>query len=128
MTPYQIELVQQSFRKVAAISETAAELFYSRLFQLDPRLRSLFRSDMREQGKKLMDMLRLVVSNLGTIDRVAPVIAGLARRHESYESRTSITARSVRRSSTRWRRVSALSSRQTCAMHGWRPTRCCRAQ
>ena len=84
MTPYQIELVQTSFRKVAAISETAAELFYQRLFEIDPRLRSMFRSDMREQGKKLMDMLRLVVSNLATIERVVPIIGGLARRHEAY--------------------------------------------
>ena len=34
MTPEQITLVQNSFAKVPA--ETAAELFYSRLFELDP--------------------------------------------------------------------------------------------
>ena len=36
MTPQEIGLVQQSFSKVAPISEQAAALFYGRLFQIAP--------------------------------------------------------------------------------------------
>ncbi|MDP1674939.1 MAG: globin domain-containing protein, partial [Burkholderiales bacterium] len=50
MKQHQISLVQDSFSKVAPIAEAAAEMFYKRLFELDPKLRSLFRGDMKEQG------------------------------------------------------------------------------
>ena len=36
MTPTQVKLVQQSFAKVAPISEQAAVLFYDRLFEVAP--------------------------------------------------------------------------------------------
>jgi hypothetical protein len=36
MTPEQIDLVQSSFAKVAPIAETAAGLFYNRLFEIAP--------------------------------------------------------------------------------------------
>jgi hypothetical protein len=39
MTPQQVALIQESWRKVLPISDTAAELFYSRLFTLDPTLK-----------------------------------------------------------------------------------------
>ena len=34
----QKQLVQDSFAKIAPIAETAAELFYNKLFDLDPSL------------------------------------------------------------------------------------------
>ena len=52
MTPEQKRLVQESFALVAPIADKAGELFYARLFQLDPKLRFLFRVDIREQGRK----------------------------------------------------------------------------
>jgi len=54
MTPRDTELVQSSFAKVAPIADQAAEMFYARLFELDPSLKSLFQGDMAEQGKRLM--------------------------------------------------------------------------
>jgi len=53
MTPEQIAIVQTTFRSVAPISDTAAQLFYGKLFELDPTLKPLFRGDMHEQGRKL---------------------------------------------------------------------------
>jgi hemoglobin-like flavoprotein len=84
MNPTQVELVQSTFAKVLPIAETAAELFYNRLFELDPSLRSLFRGDMKEQGKKLMTSLHVIVSSLKHLDRIMPGIQGLAVRHVSY--------------------------------------------
>ena len=84
MTPIQIDLVQSSFAKVIPIADTAAELFYARLFELDPSLRSMFRSDMKSQGKKLMDSLKMVVGNLRNLDRIVPGVQAMAVRHVSY--------------------------------------------
>jgi hypothetical protein len=50
--------------QVMPIAETVAELFYGRLFELDPTLRSMFRGDMREQGRKLMQMLAVAVPHM----------------------------------------------------------------
>ena len=54
MNATQIELVQTTFAQVEPIAVVAADLFYTRLFELDPTLKPLFRGDMAEQGKKLM--------------------------------------------------------------------------
>src|SRR5262245_49790598 len=84
MTPQQVALIQESWRKVLPISDTAAELFYSRLFVLDPSLRSLFQGDMKLQGRKLMMMLNTVVYGLSDFDRLIPAVKHLGARHGGY--------------------------------------------
>jgi len=84
MTPEQKVLVQTSFALVRPIAGTAATLFYGRLFALDPSLRPMFRGDMEDQGRKLMDMLRVAVANLDRLDVVVPAVAHLGRRHVTY--------------------------------------------
>ena len=84
MTPEQIQLVQQSFAKVAPISEQAAVIFYDRLFEVAPSVRALFRDDMKEQRKKLMATLAVVVNGLTNLDAVLPAASALAKRHVGY--------------------------------------------
>lgn len=84
MTPEQITLVQESFKKVAPIEEAAAELFYTRLFELDPNLKSLFRRDMKIQGHELMAMLAAAVNGLNDLERILPVVRDLGVRHAGY--------------------------------------------
>lgn len=84
MTPEQIALVQTSFERVAPNAEAVAALFYDRLFVLDPEARRLFKGDMREQGRKLMAMLALVVRGLTRLDQLVPAVEGLGRRHATY--------------------------------------------
>lgn len=84
MESYQILLVQSSFAKVRPISEAAADLFYQRLFELDPSLRSLFKGDMNEQGRKLMHMLMMIVGGLTKLDQLIPAVQALGRRYAGY--------------------------------------------
>jgi hemoglobin-like flavoprotein len=84
MTPDQVTLVQQSFAKVAPISETAAVLFYDRLFEIAPSVVVLFPTDMKEQRKKLMATLAVVVNGLNNLDSVLPAASALAKRHITY--------------------------------------------
>src|SRR5260370_15349200 len=72
MTRNEKNLVLRSFAQVMPIAETAAELFYGRLFELDPTLRPMFRGDMREQGRKLMQMLAVAVDGLRPLDESLP--------------------------------------------------------
>jgi hemoglobin-like flavoprotein len=84
MTPDQVKLVQESFAKVAPISETAAVLFYDRLFEIAPKVKAMFPTDMTEQRRKLMATLAVVVGGLGNLESVLPAASALARRHVSY--------------------------------------------
>src|SRR5580658_7991529 len=84
MTPNQVKAIQESFAKVVPISEQAAALFYGRLFETAPALKPLFRGDMKEQGRKLMATLAVVVNGLGNIEQVLPAASALAKRHVGY--------------------------------------------
>lgn len=84
MTPKQIKLVQESFAKVAPISDTAAELFYGRLFEIAPQVKPMFSDDISAQGKKLMQALTVVVNGLSNIEQVIPIAQKLAQNHLSY--------------------------------------------
>ena len=56
--------IVDSWRLVAPIEDTAADLFYKRLFELKPEYRNLFPGDMARQKKKLISMLSFVVKSL----------------------------------------------------------------
>ncbi len=84
MTPDEVKLVQQSFSKVAPISDQASILFYDRLFEVAPQVRSMFPDDMTEQRKKLMMMLAAVVGGLGDLPSILPAASALAKRHVAY--------------------------------------------
>src|SRR3977135_3243705 len=84
MNPTQIALVQESFAKVAPISETAAVLFYDRLFEIAPQVKAMFPADMTEQRKKLMATLAVVVNGLSNLASILPAASALAKRHVSY--------------------------------------------
>jgi hemoglobin-like flavoprotein len=84
MTPHHISVVTSTWQKVIPIRETAAALFYGKLFEIDPSLRSLFKGDMQEQGRKLMSMLNTAVVSLSNLDRLLPLVQELGRRHSKY--------------------------------------------
>jgi hemoglobin-like flavoprotein len=84
MTPDQVTLVQESFSKVAPISEQAAAIFYDRLFEVAPGVRAMFPTDMTEQRKKLMATLAVVVKGLSDLPSVLPAASALAKRHVAY--------------------------------------------
>jgi len=77
-------LVQESFAAVVPIADDAAVLFYRRLFELDPSLERMFRGDMTEQRRKLMQMLTAAVKGLDRLDKLVPVVEDLGRRHAGY--------------------------------------------
>ena len=79
-----IQLVQSSWAKVVPIAPQAAEIFYGKLFALDPKLKKLFKNDMKTQGNKLMQMLGAAVGMLNNLDGLVPVLQDLAKRHVDY--------------------------------------------
>lgn len=84
MTPEQIKQVQDSFDLVTPMGDQAAALFYGRLFELAPEVRPMFRSDMPEQGKKLLAMIGVAVRGLSDLDSIVPAVQQLGVRHLDY--------------------------------------------
>ena len=76
--------VQSSWKVVAGIAPQAAALFYSNLFEADPKLKPLFKGNMEEQGKKLMQMIGAAVGKLTDLGSLVPILQSLAKRHVAY--------------------------------------------
>src|SRR3974377_1484322 len=93
MTSEQVKAIQDSFAKVAPISEQAAEIFYGRLFEIAPAVKPLFRGDMKEQGKKLMAMLTVVINGLSNLEAILPAASALAKRPVGYRVKANAYAR-----------------------------------
>jgi hemoglobin-like flavoprotein len=85
MSPEQKEIVKTTWAAVLPIADTAAGLFYDRLFAIDPSTRSMFANiDMVEQKKKLMQALAFVVNGLDRTEQLVPTIQNLGRNHVRY--------------------------------------------
>lgn len=84
MTPQQIELVKKTWVMVVPIADTAAELFYGRLFELEPSYRKMFKHDMAEQGKKLMKTINIAVEALDDVEPLIPTLKQMGADHAGY--------------------------------------------
>jgi len=84
LTNDEIQSVQSSWEKCVPIADKAAELFYGKLFELDPNLKPLFKGDMQEQGKKLMTMITVAVNGLNDLEKIVSAVKALGVRHVGY--------------------------------------------
>lgn len=84
LSAQQIQLIQRSFRKVEPIADQAAAIFYAKLFEYDPSLRGMFKTDLADQGKKLMSVLKVAVDSLNDLEKLVPVLQKMAKKHVSY--------------------------------------------
>lgn len=85
-------IIKDTWRLVVPIAETAADLFYKRLFELQPSYTQYFTGDMKEQKRKLLAMLGFIVKSLdwpesawrddvADEDDLFLVVLALGRRH-----------------------------------------------
>lgn len=84
LTERQKQIVINSFLKVEPISDAAANIFYTKLFEYDPSLKPLFKGDLKAQGKMLMSALKVATNSLHNLDRLVPVLEEMAIKHVQY--------------------------------------------
>ena len=84
VTETQKTLVQESFAAIAPIADDVAAIFYHRLFEIAPELKPMFKGDMPNQRRKLVQMLTAAVKGLDRLDQLVPVVQDLGRRHAGY--------------------------------------------
>jgi hemoglobin-like flavoprotein len=105
LTAAERALIRRSWSLVQPITDTVADLFYARLFEIAPQYRALFKQDMEPQKRKLIAMLGFIVKSLDWPDEkwqdsiameddLFLVVLALGRRHidlyrvpdEAYDS------------------------------------------
>lgn len=73
--------MQTSWEQVEPIADTAADIFYTKMFSTEPSYRKLFPEDMTKQKKALMKMLGMAVKGITNLDELIPKVQDLGRRH-----------------------------------------------
>jgi hypothetical protein len=104
----QNELVQDTWERVEPVSETAARMFYDRLFELNPQLRALFpaeKEEMEEQGRKPMQKISIAVPELDRLDELSPAVEDLGAGTSLTVYGTRTTTPPARRFCGRWSRA-----------------------
>jgi hemoglobin-like flavoprotein len=84
MTPRQKLLVRTTFDQISHITDTAALLFYAKLFEVDPSLEAMFPKNIETQGQRLMEVVSVAVRGLDDPERFLPMLRALGRRHVRY--------------------------------------------
>jgi hemoglobin-like flavoprotein/uncharacterized protein YjiS (DUF1127 family) len=85
LTPEQKRLVKKTWAMVAPIADAATEMFYNRLFEIDPNTRRLFHStSVAEQRRKLAHAIALAVNGLDDLNALIPTLEDLGRCHARY--------------------------------------------
>ena len=84
MTKERIELLQQHFVKLLSVSDRAGQLFYTRLFELAPSTKPLFKADMQEMTRQLMQTIGMIVTGMSTPHEVMNFVADHGRKHVEY--------------------------------------------
>lgn len=80
----QTYLVQSTYQLIEPINDVMGELFYARLFEIQPGLAHVFPNGMWEQGRKLMQMVAFAVKGLEQPEQVEPSLQDLGKRHAIY--------------------------------------------
>lgn len=84
MDKKQIALVQSTFKKLEPIATDTGELLYQKLFEIDPSLKPLFKSDIKNQAQMLMTAIGLAIKGLDKPTSVEKSVKQLGTRHTSY--------------------------------------------
>jgi hemoglobin-like flavoprotein len=84
MTREQIRLVRDTFPVLESMGTAMPQLFYGRLFQLDPSTRALFHSDIRVQAAKFSQMLSALVNGLDELASFDTTLRQMGQRHAGY--------------------------------------------
>ena len=81
LTPAQKRLIRESFLKLTPALDLVGQLFFLKLFRLDPAFRARFGTDAETQGRKFMAAVKLGLISLKHDDGLVPIIKLLGVRY-----------------------------------------------
>ncbi len=77
----QKQLIRKSFSRIEPALDLVAQLFFLKLFRLDPALRETFSGPVDVQARKFAAGAKLAMISLGSEDGLAPTLKLLGARH-----------------------------------------------
>lgn len=78
-------VIRESWMQLIPLRSTTAQLFYQRLFEIDPSAQRLFEGKpMEDQQEKFLQTLDLLVQMLDFPANIIDELQALARRHGGY--------------------------------------------
>ncbi len=77
-------IVQHTWTQFSVDRRAGADIFYSKLFELDPALQYLFKGDLDSQKERLLDMFNIAVRGLDQLDGIVGPLRELGRKHVAY--------------------------------------------
>jgi hemoglobin-like flavoprotein len=84
MKKKQAQLIKQSWKRIEPMAQEAGEEFYRKLFNSEPLIRHMFKTDIAGQALKLTTTLAYVVENIDHLSSLRPQIRQLGQRHIDY--------------------------------------------
>lgn len=84
MTEQEKTLVRNSFEKILPVAEATGLTFYTRLFTVAPEVRPMFRGEIAQQSRKLMQVLAIAVKGLDNLEPLVATVEELGRKHVQY--------------------------------------------
>ena len=88
LTAEQKRLIRVSFLRVEPALDLVAQLFFLKLFRLDPSLRKKFSGPIEVQARKFAAGAKLAMISLGHEDGLAPTLKLLGARHRQLGIRS----------------------------------------
>lgn len=76
--------IRESWAMLEPLTYSVTTVFYAKLFELDPSLRTLFPYDLFEQKQAFGKTIGAVVRTLDELDRLTPLLRHLGERHAVY--------------------------------------------
>jgi nitric oxide dioxygenase len=84
MTDEEILLVQQSWLQARPMKQAIAEVFFYRLFDVEPAMREFFEPDLAKPRARLLQMISASVRGLDRLDAMIPILRLLGMRHRMH--------------------------------------------
>jgi nitric oxide dioxygenase len=85
LTKKEIALIKKSWGVIRKMDTAViGDIFYSKLFFDNPKLRQMFPQNMEDQYRKFNDMLNTIVERLEKLDELKGDIVAMAKRHNDY--------------------------------------------
>ncbi len=83
-TEEQINRLGSSFQLIEPRLDDVVSVFYTKLFDAAPALRSMFPDDLGGQKKHMNSALKLVANNVANIEKLAGPLREMGARHVGY--------------------------------------------
>lgn len=88
LSDQQLAFVKSTSDVLAASGVAASDLFYAKLFEIAPEVRSMFADDMAAQKVKLKDTLVALVEQIDAPEDLRDMLQRLGQRHRGYGAKT----------------------------------------